>query len=99
MQKELGIVIKACREHCGYKQIYVAHQLSISVNTYASIENGRVDSTISKLFVMAGLFRTSAHQILAMAEELFTEGGDSKWIQNAVKHIIKPIYIADSAAE
>ncbi|MCY1518785.1 transcriptional regulator, y4mF family [compost metagenome] len=88
MKKDIGIVIKACRNHCGLKQSYVAFKLGITVNSYANIEHGRVELSISKLYLLASLFGLQAHQIVALAEEIAQYRG-CHFLSAAIKKMSK----------
>lgn len=88
MKNEVGAVICVCRKHCNLKQVYMAHKLGISVNTYANIEKGRVDLSTGKLFNIARLLGIRPHQILALAEEV-KEYGEYNWLPSVVKRMIR----------
>lgn len=66
----------------------MAYKLGISVNTYANIENGRVDLNTEKLFTIAQLLGIRAHQILALAEEIL-EIGEYDWLPSMAKRMIR----------
>lgn len=90
MKHEVGMVIKVCRKHCNFKQDYVALHLGLNVNSYANIENGRVDIGTGKLYALAQLFGLKAHQILALAEEII-ENGEHNWISSVVNRMIRKV--------
>lgn len=90
MKHEVGMVIKVCRQHCNFKQDYVAFHLGLNVNSYANIENGRVDIGTGKLYALAQLFGLKAHQILALAEEII-ENGEHNWISSVVNRMIRKV--------
>jgi len=69
MKKEIGKVLRACRITHDFTQEYVAFKLGITAASYANIERGRVELTISKLYLLASLFGLQTHQIVALAEE------------------------------
>lgn len=69
MKKEIGKILRACRITHHFTQEYVAFKLGITATSYANIEHGRVELTMSKLCMLASLFKLQAHQIVALAEE------------------------------
>ena len=70
MKKKVGYIIKQLRKQRGLSQIYVAYRLNITVESFANIENGRVDINTERLEKIASILNTSASQILFSAENL-----------------------------
>lgn len=75
MKKKVGYVIKELRKQRGLSQIYVAYRLNITVESFANIENGRVDINTERLEKIASILNTSASQILFSAESLNSTNG------------------------
>lgn len=91
MKREIGKVIKACREYHGFTQVYMAHKLGVTVNSYANMEHGRVDMGTKRLFQLAEILRLKAYQILAFAEK----GYDTKdycWLPLAISGTVTADY-------
>ncbi len=88
MKKEIGIVIKLCRIHCCLTQCYVAYKLNLTINSYANIENGRVDINTSRLLTLAHLFGLKDHEVLELAERAENHN-DENWVPDALRAIIK----------
>lgn len=89
MKTITGKVIKAFRQHLGYKQEFVAHQTNIDVKTLSSIENGRVGLAIENLYLLSKVFGVAPRVILQLILEIY-DTGDDIWLHNAVK-AIKPL--------
>lgn len=89
MKAITGKVIKAFRQHLGYKQGFVAYQAKIDVKTLSSIENGRVGLDIEKLYLLSKVFGIAPRIILDLTIEVY-ETNDYSWLQNAVK-ALKPL--------
>ncbi|HXH98797.1 MAG TPA: helix-turn-helix domain-containing protein [Sphingobacteriaceae bacterium] len=88
MQKELGLVIRECRNYRGLKQEYMAYKLGVTLHTYANIENGRVDSSCKKLRTIAGVLNIKARDIFTLAEDLH-DYKNASWITDLTRQKIK----------
>ncbi|QPH39301.1 helix-turn-helix domain-containing protein [Pedobacter endophyticus] len=91
MKREIGKVIKACRQYHGFTQVYMAHKLGVTVNSYANMEHGRVDMDTKRLYQLAEILRLKACQILAFAEK----GYDTKsycWLPLAISGTVAENY-------
>jgi transcriptional regulator with XRE-family HTH domain len=85
MKKATGKVIRAFREHLGYKQEFVAHKLSTTVATLRNIENGRVSADLEKLYKLSLIFQVPIRDLLSLAIEIFENGNDESGLKGAVQ--------------
>lgn len=89
MKTITGKVIKAFRQHLGYKQEYVAHKINIDVKTLSNIENGRVGLAIDKLYLLSKVFGIEPKVILELTIEIY-ETGSYHWLDSAVEELKHP---------
>lgn len=61
---DIGGNIRKCREKLNYTQEYVSDELGISRVQYGSIESGKNDITITRLYNIAKILNTSIEHIL-----------------------------------
>jgi transcriptional regulator with XRE-family HTH domain len=70
MKKHVGLVIKQLRNDNNLKQIYMAHKLNLTLESYANIEQGRVDINTEKLKRIATILGIQASEIISAAEAI-----------------------------
>lgn len=87
MKTATGKVIKAFRKHLNYKQVFVASEINITVETLANIENGRVGVDMGKLYHFGLLFKVPPKVILELIIEIH-ETGNHDWLDTAIKKIL-----------
>lgn len=88
MKKETGKVIKAIRQHWGYKQEYVAQKLNITSKALGHIENGRAELGIERLCRLAAVYKVLPRQILEISIEIHQNKSD-KGLEGAVGYIVR----------
>ena len=91
MKLEIGKIIMACRQYHGFTQVYMAHKLNLTVNSYANIEHGRVDIDTERLYQLAQILHLKAYQILALAEKA-SATNEACWLPAAIKAALATNY-------
>ena len=56
--------IRGLREHAGLTQMQVAEALCVSQAAYSRLEQGEVEISLSKLFVLSELYRISLQDLI-----------------------------------
>lgn len=59
-----------CRKTQNLTQQYMAYKLGITVNSYANIEQGRVNISVGRLHTIGALLNIKAHMLMALSEEV-----------------------------
>jgi len=70
MQTAIGKIIQEKRKENGLKQEYMACMLKITTHSYANIERGRTDISITKLIAISVLLNIKAHVLIKLTEDL-----------------------------
>lgn len=56
-RKNVGKLLRLYRQHAKYKSEYVAEQLRISLGNYSKMENGKVELTDTRLFLVCEIYQ------------------------------------------